>query len=154
MLKSKPFPFRKRGKRHGIEPSGRNMARKLIDANAILRYLLRDDEGLFQKAVETLEKARTGEERAIILESVLTECVYVLLKVYKVKRSLIAQKLGALLRYKGVVNSDKQDLIDSIKLFGETRLSFVDCLLCIKSKNNDMPIVTFDEELRNISKKA
>lgn len=129
------------------------MARKLVDANVILRYLLRDDEPLFQKASEVLEKVRTGEEKVLILESVLTECVYVLLKVYRINRSTLADKLGGLLYYKGVANPDKQDLIDSINLFGKTHLSFVDCLLCAKSKNNAMPIVTFDAELIDISKK-
>jgi predicted nucleic-acid-binding protein len=129
------------------------MARKLVDANVILRYLLRDDESLFQNALEVLEKVRTGEEKVVVLESVLAECVYVLLKIYRVNRSTIAEKLGGLLYYKGVVNLDKQDLIDSINLFGQTHLSFVDCLLCAKSKNNAMPLVTFDAELINISKK-
>ena len=129
------------------------MERKLVDANVILRYLLRDDEPLFQKASEVLEKVRTGEEKVVILESVLTECVYVLLRIYRVNRSTIAEKLGGLLCYKGVTNQDKQDLIDSIHLFGQTRLSFVDCLLCAKSKNNAMPMVTFDEELKKVSKK-
>jgi predicted nucleic-acid-binding protein len=129
------------------------MARKLVDANVILRYLLRDDESLFQKALEVLEKVRTGEEKVVVLESVLTECVYVLLKIYRVNRSTIAEKLGGLLYYKGVANTDKKDLIDSLNLFAQTRLSFVDCLLCAKSKNNAMPLVTFDAELTNISKK-
>ena len=129
------------------------MAKKLVDANVILRYLLRDDEPLFQKASEILEKVRTGEEKVVILDSVLTECVYVLLKVYGVDRSSLAEKLSGLLYYKGVANLDKQDLIDSVNLFHQTRLSFVDCLLCAKSKNNAMPMVTFDEELKNISKK-
>lgn len=132
----------------------RNMERKLVDANVILRYLLRDDEPLFQKAAEVFEKVRTGEEKVVILESVLTECVYVLLRIYRVNRSAIAEKLGGLLYYKGVVNIDKQDLIDSIHLFGQTGLSFVDCLLCAKSKNNAMPMVTFDEELKKVSKKS
>ena len=129
------------------------MAKKLVDANVILRYLLRDDEPLFQEASEILEKVRTGEEKVVILESVLTECVYVLLKVYGVDRSTIAEKLSGLLYYKGVANLDKQDLIDSVNLFDQTPLSFVDCLLCAKSKNNAMPMVTFDEGLKNISKK-
>jgi len=68
------------------------MAKKLVDANVILRYLLRDNETLFQKASDVLEKVRTGEEKVVILESVLTECVYVLLKVYGVNRSTILRK--------------------------------------------------------------
>jgi predicted nucleic-acid-binding protein len=129
------------------------MTRKLVDANVILRYLLRDDETLFQKASEVLDKVRIGKEKAVILESVLAECVYVLLKLYGVDRTTIADKLGGLLHYKGVANTDKKDLLDSLNLFAQTRLSFVDCLLCAKSKNNAMPLVTFDAELLNISKK-
>ncbi len=129
------------------------MERKLVDADVILRYLLRDDESLFQRAKETLEKARTGEEKVVILESVLTECVYVLLKVYAVKRSDIAEKLRGFLYYKGVANPDKQDQIESLNLFGQTRLDFVDCLLCAKSRTSGMPLVTFDEELRGMSQK-
>jgi len=127
------------------------MTKKLVDANVILRYLLRDDETLFQKASEFLDKVRIGKEKTVILESVLAECVYVLLKIYGVDRSTVGDKLGGLLLYKGVANTDKKDLIDSLNLFAQTRLSFVDCLLCAKAKNNAMPLVTFDAELTNIS---
>ena len=129
------------------------MEKKLVDTNVILRYLLRDDEALFQKASAVLEKVRVGEGKVVILESVLTECVYVLLKVYGVNRPDIAEKLGGVLYYKGVANPDKQESIDTLKLFGETHLSFVDCLLCTKSKNSSMPMITFDEDLKNISKR-
>ena len=127
------------------------MKRKLVDANVILRYLLRDDETLFQKASEVLDKVRIGKEKAVILESVLAECVYDLLKIYGVNRSTVADKLGGLLHYKGVANTDKKDLMDSLNLFAQTRLSFVDCLLCAKSKNNAMPLVTFDAELERVA---
>jgi predicted nucleic-acid-binding protein len=123
------------------------MERNLVDTNVILRYLLQDDATLFKKASAILEKVKTGQVKVIILESVLTECVYVLLKVYKVKRPEIAESLGTLFHYKGIVNPDKLDLIDSIGIFSQTNLSFVDCILCTKSKNNAMPLYTFDEEL-------
>jgi len=129
------------------------MAKRLTDANVILRYLLRDDENLFRKASAVLEKARTGEEKIVIPESVLAECIYVLLKIYKIDRLTIAEKLRVLLYYKGIVNLDKEDLSDAIDLFGQTKLSFVDCLLIAKSKNNSMPIFTFDEELIRNSRK-
>jgi predicted nucleic acid-binding protein len=43
------------------------MAKKLIDANVILRYLLRDEATLFQKASALLEKVKTGEDKVVIL---------------------------------------------------------------------------------------
>ena len=123
------------------------MERKLVDTNIILRYLLQDDAELFEKASAVLEKVKTGQEKVIILESVLTECVYVLLKVYRISRATIAESLRTLFHYKGIANPDKLDLIDSIDIFSQSNLSFVDCILCAKARNNAMPLYTFDEEL-------
>lgn len=118
-----------------------------------MRYLLKDDETLFKKAYELLERVKDGKEFIIIPESVLAECVYVLLRIYKVDRQIVTEKLKLLFLYKGVVNPDKEDLIDSINLFGKTNLSIVDCILCAKSVNNKMPIFTFDDELESICRK-
>ncbi len=122
--------------------------KKLIDANVILRYLLKDDETLFKRASSLLEKVKVGEEAVIIPESVLAESVYVLQKVYKIEREVIAEKLRELFAYKGIANSDKKDLIDSILLFGQTRLSIVDCIVCSKSINQRLSLTTFDDELK------
>lgn len=124
--------------------------KKLIDANVILRYLLKDDEILFKKASDLLEKVKVGEEAVIIPESVLAETVYVLLKIYKVQRKIISEKLREFLAYKGIVNSDKKDLMDSITLFGQTNLSIVDCLACSKSLNQGLSLFTFDTNLEKI----
>jgi len=125
------------------------MRKKLIDANVILRYLLRDDEILFRKAASLLEKVKLGEETVIIPESVLAETVYVLQKVYKIGKEIIAEKLRALFAYKGVVNSDKKDLVDSIILFGQSHLSIVDCIVCSKSINQGFTLLTFDDDLKS-----
>jgi predicted nucleic-acid-binding protein len=129
------------------------MLKNLIDANVVLRYLLQDDDALFKKASTLLERIKVGEEAAVIPESVLAECVYVLLKVYKIDRQIISEKLRGLFAYKGIVNPDKKDLVDSIILFGQTQLSIVDCIACSKSINNGLSLSTFDDDLRNIYNK-
>lgn len=129
------------------------MGRKLIDANVILRYLLKDNRSLFERASDFLEKVKTGAELVIIPESVLSECVYVLMKIYRIGRPTIAEKLRGLFAYKGVMNPDKKDLMDSLNLFEKTQLSIVDCILCAKSLNHDMFLFTFDEDLRKICSK-
>jgi predicted nucleic acid-binding protein len=126
----------------------------LIDANWLLRYLLRDDEALFLRASALLEKVKTGDERVIIPESVLAECTYILIKIYKVDRATIAEKLRDLFDYKGVVNLDRKDLVDALLLFGHTNLSIVDCILCAKSKNQDLSLFTFDRNLQRLCSKV
>ncbi len=129
------------------------MPKKLIDANWILRYLLRDDEAFFKKSSALLERVKAGEEKAVVLESVLAECVYVLLKLYRVEREVVAEKLCDLLHYRGIVNTDKKDLMDALRLFSRTKLSIVDCFLCQKSRIQGMELCTFDKELEEQAKK-
>jgi predicted nucleic acid-binding protein len=126
----------------------------LVDANWILRYLLRDDEALFLRASALLEKVKTGDEKVIIPESVFAECTYILIKIYKVDRSTVAEKLRDLFDYKGVVNGDKKDLADALLLFGRTNLSIVDCILCAKSKNHGLSLFTFDKNLQKRCRKV
>lgn len=125
--------------------------KKLIDANVILRYLLKDDEVLFKKASSLLEKVKGGEESVVIPECALAECVYVLLKIYKVERRIVSEKLQGLFSYKGVVNPDKKVMIDSIALFGQTQLSIVDCILCARVMDSSFELFTFDDELKKTS---
>jgi predicted nucleic acid-binding protein len=129
------------------------MVKKIVDANVVLRYLLRDDEELFKKSFALLESVKIGKETIEITESALTECVYVLLKVYKVERVVVAEKLGELFSYKGIGNPNRDDLIDALRIFGGTQLSIVDCILCAKAINHAMILFTFDEELSNVYKK-
>jgi predicted nucleic acid-binding protein len=150
MQKRGVFRLRKPEKKPGMNRLGKSMVRKLIDANVVLRYLLRDDDALFKKASALLDRVKSGEEAVVIPESVLAECVHVLLKVYKVDRLIILEKLRGLFAYKGVVNPDKRDLVDSLTLFGQTQLSIVDCIVCSKSINHEMSLFTFNNDLKNI----
>lgn len=126
----------------------RNQA-KLPDTNVILRYLLADAPEFYEKAQRLFEKIRVGDEKAVILESVLVECVYVLTKFYKVPKAEAAGRLKELLLYKGVANSDKDDLIAALSIYADTNtLDIVDCVLSAKSKSSGMTMVTFDEKLK------
>lgn len=129
------------------------LAKKLPDTNVILRYLLEDEPHLYKKASEFFEMVRLGEEKAVILESVLAECIYVLIKFYKIPKEEVTDKLKGLLRYKGIVNEDKRELIDSINIFNEKNLGIVDCILCAKAKTPNKTLFTFDEKLKKSAEK-
>ncbi|MBI5345093.1 MAG: PIN domain-containing protein [Deltaproteobacteria bacterium] len=133
----------------------RDPAKKLPDTNTILRYLIGDEPRLYEKAAKIFEKVRVGEEKAIILESVLVECVYVLTKYYKVPKKDASAKLRELLHYKGVANDDRDELIEALNIFAEkSSLDIVDCILCAKAKRPGMSLFTFDEALMSHSKRT
>ena len=127
-------------------------ARKLPDTNTILRYLLDDVPHLSAKASAFFEKVRVGKEKVLILESVLAECVYVLIKFYKVPKAEVVEKLKGLLLYKGIVNEDKKDLVEALNIFSDQGVAIVDCILCAKTRNHNLHLFSFDEKLLKLCK--
>lgn len=119
----------------------------LPDTNSILRYLLGDSKDLYERAQGFFENVRTGESAALVLESVLVECVYVLSKYYGVPRQEVAESLKGLMGYRGITNNDKNELLEALTLYGSTKLDVVDCILCVKAKNYGLSLFTFDKEL-------
>jgi len=107
---------------------------------------------MYQDANRLMEEIRTGERHALLLEGVVMETVYVLTKFYGVPKREAAEKLQAILSYKGIENTDKNDLIAALGEFGKKRLDLVDCILKAKSKSKGMELFSFDKQLKKSSK--
>lgn len=123
----------------------------LPDTNVIVRYLVNDDPALFMRAQAFFDKVRQGDQKAVLLESVLAECVYVLTKIYKVPRTEAASVLIDLLQYKGICNTDKAELIHALNLYSAKNLDVVDAILCAKAQDRQRTLVTFDKALQKVS---
>jgi len=119
----------------------------LSDTNFILRYLLHDNEEQFAEASDFFEKVRIGKESALISESVLVECLYVLTKHYKVPRAEAAMSLGGIFIYKGIVNPDADIFSKALTLFAESTLDPVDCILLQMAAVEGHTLRTFDKAL-------
>ncbi len=128
------------------------MKPSVLDANVILRYLLKDNAQLYEQAVGLITPVKNGTAKAHILEGVLVECVYVLLKVYSVSRSEIASSLIGLLNYPGIANPDKERQKQSLILFRDCNVDIADALIYVTATENDWEIASFDRDLRKLSK--
>jgi predicted nucleic-acid-binding protein len=53
-----------------------------------------------------------------------------------------------LLQYKGMRNSDRQELLDALKHYAKTKLDIVDCILLAKGSDDNMEVFSFDADLR------
>jgi len=120
-----------------------------IDANIILRYLLRDNEEFYSLANNFFEAVFSGEKIAYILQSVLAEVIYVLIKLYKVEKDQIVEVLEEFLGNKNIKVQDKDVTMTAIHLFKTSNIGFVDCLLCAYSKK--LEIFSFDKKLNKCS---
>ena len=129
-------------------PSQKDIA--IVDANVILRYLLKDNEELYKKAENLFNDILLGEKKILLLHTVIAEVVYVLQKLYKVNREEIAQVLKELLKIKGIKVNDREIILKALDIFGKKNLDFVDCILC--AYGSEHTIVSFDKEVEKCVK--
>ena len=94
----------------------------MLDANAILRYILNDNEDM---ALEVTEVIRS--EDIIVTIEVIAEVVYVLKRVYGVDKKAISETILDFISDVNVVGKDI--LVLGIETYAEKNLDFVDCIL-------------------------
>ena len=122
----------------------------VIDANAILRYLLDDHAEHSEQARQVLAQLKTGDLRGLVPEGVLIECVYVLLKVYSVPKKEIAEKLRGLLAYRGVLSDHEAVLLESLRLFHEKNVDIVDAIVHVTAEQRGWRAFSFDKDLQRL----
>ena len=86
-----------------------------------------------------------------IPDSVLAECVYVLLKVYKVPKSKTCEVLTDLISYAGISHINREILIHSLQLFAAYNVDVVDAIVHATSKQQDWDVFSFDQDMRKFS---
>ncbi len=114
---------------------------KILDANAILRYLLNDIE---PQAEEVCKVIRDG---AMTTTEVLAEVVYVLSGFYGMPREDVSWYIHCLLLDVKVDNV--RCLRYALGMFNQTNLDFVDCLLVAYRKVLDADVFSFDRKLNS-----
>lgn len=112
------------------------------DTNICLRFILNDNEEMADFA-ETL----LTTEEVYLLHEVIAEIVYVLNRVYNVARAKICLKISALLEY--AKTADQETMRQALRIYAETSLDFVDCILLAYNKTSGAKIATFDKKLKN-----
>ena len=123
----------------------------LIIDSSVLIAAFRTTEKHHPEALKILQMAKT----IIILDYVISE-VATVLKIRENKETA-SQCLEFLEKNKEIEikQTEKSDFKESIKFFktNKNKLSFVDTVLLIISKNNNLPLATFDKELGKHLKK-
>jgi len=118
---------------------------ELVDANIILRYMVRDIEEQTIKAKEILENRYIE-----IPFEVIAEVVYVLEDVYKITRLEIKTGIAKLFKYRNIETVDLEVLLEALDIFVETRLDFVDSILLSYKRIRSIEVHTFDKKLKKL----
>ncbi len=128
------------GERRRLENMRRNDC--ILDANAVLRFLLQDHEEKFQQVKSVIQK-----KNCYVTMEVLAEVCYVLEGLYQVTREDIISNFRKLNNDVIILNADV--LLRGLDIFDETpKLDFVDCLLYGYQEEKGISVVTFDKKLK------
>jgi len=122
--------------------------RRLVDTNLIVRYLVQDHEKHARAAGKLFDACDRGEVEILVLPVVLAECVLVLESFYERRRGDIASALGRLISSPGVEISEVSVHLDALNRYKGTRAHFVDCLIAATAVARNVPVSTFDQDLR------
>jgi len=114
----------------------------LIDANAILRYILCDNADMAEQVEELLKNKIVTTKNEVI-----AEVVYVLDKIYKLPRNEIHSVIVLFLDLENVQTEDKTVVVLALETYSQTKLDFVDTLLYAYHTLKDAKIFTFDKKL-------
>ena len=120
---------------------------QIVDANIILRYLLKDEKSQFSKAKFILE----NNELFIPFE-ITAEVVYVLEKVYNISREEISSSLSKLFFYNNLSFINKKLVLKALEFYSYYKLDYADSLLCAYKSIEHYEIFTFDKKLLSVLK--
>lgn len=124
----------------------------IIDSNVLLRFLVNENSQLQSEATKILDKAENGKLVIILNDIVIAECIWVMISFYKLDKTIVFDKIKNLI-IKDCFEIVNRDLIyNSLKLFSQVNLSWIDCYLCCQSKNLKLKLITFDEKLVKLCK--
>jgi predicted nucleic-acid-binding protein len=117
---------------------------KRIDANIILRILLKDNKEMFEKARQIIK-----ESYVFVSNEIIAEVVYVLLGVYKSSRFDICNSLIKFINVENIEVENKAVIEHALKIFLEQNFDFVDALLVSYYYEGD-EIFTFDKKINKL----
>ncbi len=119
----------------------------LIDTNIIIRFLVGDHEEHLKIATEIFTKIENAQIKAEILDSVLMEAYFVLVKFYKLPKNEVLEDLKKLIALKGITG-DKILLLETLNILLNKNIDFVDALICAKAKLYGYEKLSFDNDLK------
>ena len=118
-----------------------------LDTNVILRYLVRDNEELFQAVKPLFLRAEAGEISLYIHEITMAELVWTLESFFGYKKEEIVRVLTRLINAEGIEVPNKEIVRNALILYLEADVDYIDAFLASQAASSGIStIFTLDKE--------
>jgi len=114
----------------------------ILDTSALIRYFTRDDKVKAKKTKLLLER----EKELVVLDVVLPEIEYVLIKTSRESRTKLIKAFKFLTSLRNV--SITKEAREAIAIFENSKLDMADCIIAAHSMKGSL--ASFDRELLDI----
>ena len=118
-----------------------------LDTNVILRYLIKDDEKMFQSVRSLFLKVEKGALILYIHSITIAELVWTLESFYGYNKEEIVNVLTRLINAEGIEVSDKETVQNALILYLDANVDYIDAYLASHAASSDVPtIFTLDKK--------
>jgi len=100
-----------------------------IDTNVLVRFLVRDDEGQFERARRLIKREVGSEEDVFVSLLVLVETEWVLRSRYGLRKTEIVQAISGLLDATEVQFEDEPAVEEALFTWKDSAAEFADCVI-------------------------
>jgi len=118
----------------------------LVDTNVLLRYIIDDNEEMALIAEQVIEGG------AWTTPEVLAEVSFVLNRVYGVSRDKIAASLYVIANH--VVLEPQEVCLAAIKVYENSSLDFVDCMIVAYRECGESKVFSFDKGINKYGRES
>ena len=122
--------------------------RVLLDTNVLIRFFEGPSAKEYPEAVGVMEAIERGDMEAVLLDMIVAEALYVLLRIYKRERKEIATVLQRVLSLPHLHSENQAVLFAALDRYADENIDFADAVLCAKKEIEGYTIVSFDKKVR------
>lgn len=105
-----------------------------IDTNVLIRFLVRDDEGQYEKARKLIRREVVAGRRVFVSQLVLLETEWVLRSRYALPKTEIMGVFSGLLNATDVQFEDEPAVEEALFVWKDHTAGFADCLIAAQNR--------------------
>jgi predicted nucleic-acid-binding protein len=119
----------------------------ILDTNVILRFFLNDHREHAAASSALFTKAEMGELDLFLADTIVAEVTFVMEKVYKKQRAIIADALLDFIQNPGITLQSPSVLTDALLRYRAHAIDFPDALVAAMAAGKGIPAISFDRDL-------
>jgi predicted nucleic-acid-binding protein len=122
------------------------MKKYLIDTNCLISFITDRNPKQQEIIAKYINEAADMSCELLLVDSVITEVVYVLEKIYNTNTKIISNILQSLTETPGITAYRDFDLSQILKLWPDKIRDYVDAVIASVAAKEKLKVITFDQE--------